>query len=43
MSRVLPSLFAMWSFEAHLRSIYRKLGVPSRAAAAKEALERRLI
>ena len=27
----------------HLRSIYRKLGVPSRAAAAKEALERGLI
>ena len=27
----------------HLRSIYRKLGVPSRAAAAKEAVERSLI
>ena len=27
----------------HLRSIYRKLGVPSRAAAAKEASERSLI
>ncbi len=27
----------------HLRSIYRKLGVPSRAAAAKEAAERSLI
>jgi predicted ATPase/DNA-binding CsgD family transcriptional regulator len=27
----------------HLRSIYRKLGVPSRAAAAKEAVERGLI
>ena len=27
----------------HLRSIYRKLGVPSRAAAAKAAVERSLI
>jgi DNA-binding NarL/FixJ family response regulator len=27
----------------HLRSIYRKLGVPSRAAAVKEAVERHLI
>ena len=27
----------------HLRSIYRKLGVPSRAAAAKEAVERGLL
>ena len=27
----------------HLHSIYRKLGVPSRAAAAKAALERGLI
>ncbi len=27
----------------HLRSIYRKLGVPSRAAAAKAALQRGLI
>jgi predicted ATPase/DNA-binding CsgD family transcriptional regulator len=27
----------------HLRSIYRKLGVPSRAAATKEAVERHLI
>ena len=27
----------------HLRSIYRKLGVPSRAAAAKAALEQDLI
>ncbi len=27
----------------HLRSIYRKLGVPSRAAAAREALQRGLI
>lgn len=27
----------------HLRSIYRKLGVPSRAAAAKAAFERGLI
>jgi DNA-binding CsgD family transcriptional regulator len=27
----------------HLRSIYRKLGVPSRAAAAREAVERHLI
>jgi DNA-binding CsgD family transcriptional regulator len=27
----------------HLRSIYRKLGVPSRAAAAKEALQRGLL
>jgi DNA-binding NarL/FixJ family response regulator len=27
----------------HLRSIYRKLGVPSRAAAAREAVERGLI
>ncbi len=27
----------------HLRSIYRKLGVPSRAAAAREAVERSLI
>jgi DNA-binding CsgD family transcriptional regulator len=27
----------------HLRSIYRKLGVPSRAAAATEALQRGLI
>jgi DNA-binding CsgD family transcriptional regulator len=27
----------------HLRSIYRKLGVPTRAAAAKEAVERNLI
>ena len=27
----------------HLRSIYRKLGVPTRAAAAKEAVERSLI
>jgi DNA-binding CsgD family transcriptional regulator len=27
----------------HLRSIYRKLGVPSRAAAAREALQRGLM
>ena len=27
----------------HLRSVYTKLGVPSRAAAAREALERGLI
>jgi DNA-binding CsgD family transcriptional regulator len=27
----------------HLRSIYRKLGVPSRAAAARAAVERSLI
>ena len=27
----------------HLRSVYRKLGVPSRAAAAREALQRGLI
>jgi len=27
----------------HLRSIYRKLGVPSRAAAAREVSERGLI
>ena len=27
----------------HLRSIYRKLGLPSRAAAAREALQRSLI
>jgi len=27
----------------HLRYIYRKLGVPSRAAAAKEAVKRNLI
>ena len=27
----------------HLRSIYRKLGVPTRAAATKEAVERNLI
>ena len=27
----------------HLRSIYRKLGVPSRAAAAREAVDRKLI
>lgn len=27
----------------HLRSVYRKLGVTSRAAAAREALERGLI
>jgi DNA-binding CsgD family transcriptional regulator len=27
----------------HLRSIYRKLGVPSRAAAAREAVERGLL
>jgi DNA-binding NarL/FixJ family response regulator len=27
----------------HLRSVYRKLGVPSRAAAAREAVERGMI
>lgn len=27
----------------HLRSVYRKLGVPSRAAASKAAVERNLI